>query len=135
MPYATETDLKQRFKEASLIELTDTTGSGEIDSTVVGKALQDASDFLDATAGGALETPNSAAINAVCNVAYYYLHDGAIPEDVRNRYRDAERLFQRAAAGKADLGPRAGTDSAVLAGGVDYDAPDRVFDADSLASY
>jgi phage gp36-like protein len=50
---------------------------------------------------------------------------------VRRRYDDAIRFLERLADGRIGLGvaPTAAT------GGPDYEAPERVFDADSLDGY
>lgn len=139
MTYAVQQDLIDRFGQQELIELTDRNNTGSIDATVLGKALADA----DATINGylasrytlPLSTVPSVIVRFAGDIARYYLYDDRVTEQVATRYADAIKFLKDVAAGNVNLGVDASNVAAAPTGGVQINAPDRVFTADSLSDY
>ena len=94
MPYATQADLLNQITQAELVQLTDDTGSGSVDSAKVDSALNAASATIDAYAGARYTLPlqTSEKVKQVCvDLAIYEL------EKRRRRVRDATLAARDAA--------------------------------------
>lgn len=109
MTYATQQNLIDRFGEDELIQLTDRASTGDIDATVISRALGDA----DATINGYLAARYTLPLEAplpeilerlACDIARYALFDDQVTEIVEKRYKDAIALLRDVSAGRAELG-------------------------------
>lgn len=103
MPYCTQTDLVTRFGQAELVQLTDTTGSGQIDAAVVSQAIADAEAEIDAYLTARYSVP-LASVPAnleriACDIARYRLYADRPTELVDVRYRDAIRYLEQVGRG------------------------------------
>lgn len=132
MAYCTEDDLLNRVDEDTLSELT--SDSGGVDSDVVARAISAADEEIDSYLAVRYTLPFSATPERVrdlsVDIAVYNLYgrrDTDIPENRKNRYRDAVAFLHRLAEGKAVLDvpdPSTDADGGV---GVTTAKGDRVF--------
>lgn len=140
MTYATQADMSARFKERELIELTDEANLGVIDTVALGVALKDADSeingyLLAAAYALPLQQSSDELVRIACDIARYKLYDTRATEQVKARYDDAIKKLRDVSSGKASLGIDRASQPVAPVGGVQINAPDRVFDADSLAGY
>jgi len=94
MPYCTEADLLNQLTPAELVQLTDDTGAGTVDSAKVDAALAAASATIDAYAGGRYTLPLQASekLKQLCvDLSIYEL------EKRRRRIREATLAARDAA--------------------------------------
>ncbi len=107
MSYASQADLETRFGAAELVALTDRTGAGAIDGSVVERALADAVAMADSYLQRRHTLPLSSTPPAlkpvVCDIARYKLHEDAPTEVVRRRYEDARDWLRDVAHGRVVL--------------------------------
>ncbi len=120
MPYATVADMVTRFGEEQIIQLSDRTGAGIVDETVVEQAIADAGAVVDGHLAGRYAVPLNPApdivVGYVCDLARRNLYTDDVPKVVEDRARDAIRFLERVGEGKLLLGAAtepepAGTDS------------------------
>lgn len=111
MPYATQSQMVERFGALELIQLTDRAEplTGAIVAAVLDAALLDADQEIDSYLRGVRALPLAEPIperlvRVACDLARYHLYDDRAPEGVRTRYQDAIRWLRDVAAGKAALG-------------------------------
>lgn len=106
--YATLSDLVERFGEAELIQLTDTTGAGEIDESRAAAALEDAHAEVHGYLATRYPQPPDPVprllVRVAADIARYHLYDDAAPDEVRRRCEDARRVLQAIARGEVSLG-------------------------------
>lgn len=105
--YCTQADIITRFGQAELIQLTDTTASGEIDAAVVAQAIADAEAEIDAYLTARYDLP-LASVPAnleriACDIARYRLYADHPVEPVDVRYRDAIRYLEQVSRGAIAL--------------------------------
>lgn len=135
--YATPQDMLDRYDAADLEQLTD--GAGAPDEAVLTRRLQSASALVQGYVRAYFDSSKFAAIPALlvdltCTIALHRLYGTAVPEAIRDQYRDAVRQLEAIAAGRLKLDegaepaePRAG---AILTGG-----ESRKFSRTSMESY
>lgn len=109
MTYATQQNLIDRFGEHELIQLTDREGLGEINTTVVDRALGDADAVINGYLAARYTLPLAAPVPTVlerlaCDIARYFLHDDRATEQVEKNYKDAVTLLRDVSKGTAILG-------------------------------
>lgn len=108
--YASRIAMVDRFGESEVVALTDRTRTGQIDDSVLLPALESASAEIDGYLAGRFPLPltNPPRILAgyACDIARYRLCGSGtrLTEDIRDRFRDAVRFLELAAAGKVSLG-------------------------------
>lgn len=109
--YATMDDLKEQVPETTLIQLTDTDGTGEPDDSRVTRALADAEAEINGYCGKRYTVPFSPVPDLVrkftVDIAIYNLFalvDGDIPEDRKERYKSAVAYLRGVASGSNTLG-------------------------------
>lgn len=140
MPYATQSDLLNQLTNAELIQLTDDTGSGSVDSAKVTAALTAASATIDAYAGARYTIPlqTSDKVKQLCiDIAIYEL------EKRRRRLRDATvaaydaaiRFLRDLAAGRAVLDQPSGAQPQATEADIKKTAQERVFSDDKLRDF
>lgn len=106
--YATQQDMIDRFGTDEVRQLSDRSGSGSIDGTVVDQALADASDQIDSYIGGRYTLPLNhvpPVLTRVCvDIARYQLYDIAAPEQIAERYKANLQWLTQVAKGTVRLG-------------------------------
>jgi len=139
--YATQQDMIDRFGEREVIALSDRDDNGVIDVPVLAAGLVAADNEINAYLAGAYSLPLSITLPIVrdfaCDIARYRLSSGEVveTEEVRNRYRDAIKFFEKVAAGKISLGVSLLNQQTSMVGSVKSSTPNRVFNADSLRDF
>ncbi|MDD3610466.1 MAG: DUF1320 domain-containing protein [Halothiobacillaceae bacterium] len=108
MSYATLADMSVRFGEAALIELTDRTGVGHIDMSVLDEALADAAAEIEGYLTGRYALPVAVVppllARIACDIARYRLAAERASEEMRARYEDARKMLHAIADGRVRLG-------------------------------
>lgn len=135
MSYATKTNMLARFGEPEVIALTDRANLGVVDDTVLAGALAEADAEIDPYLAPRHVLPLASVPKILtgfaCDIARYRLCGAGVTEtdEIRNRYKDAIRFLEQAAAGKIGLGLDAANNVAAPANTVQFSAPGgRVFD-------
>lgn len=140
MPYATQQDLVDRFGEEELIQLTDRTNIpvSTLDPVVVGRALNDASAFIDSYLTKVVKLPLVAVpevlVKTASDIARYYLHGKAADKEspVTRAYSEATAWLRDVSRGLVELSSEGETPPAAGGGSVKAVAPNRVFTRDTL---
>lgn len=136
MAYCTLSDLTTRYGEREILQLSDRSNSGEIDTDVVNGAIVDASALIDGyLADGGYSLPLGSTPQVIrhhcCQIVRYLLYDDLRPETVEDNWQSSIHYLERLADGRSKLSSDLGVtqDSAVSATA----APDRtlVFDSDT----
>jgi phage gp36-like protein len=120
--YSSLADLKKVVPEATLVQLTDDEGLGEVNQDRVDEAIAAADGEIDAYLGGRYSVPLSSVPEVVkklsADIAVYNLYSRVvdeIPETRAGRYKAAIKLLENIAKGVVSLGvdpaPSAPTDS------------------------
>jgi len=141
VPYCTQDDILNQLDVNTLILLTDDAGVGEVDETVVTRAVADADATIDSYCQGRYTVPLSPvpdkARQVSVDIAIYNLYsrrDDVAPEIRKDRYKEAVRWLEQVAAGKITLG------SAAPAPGntghsVEFDSEDREFTRTKMTGF
>lgn len=78
MAYSTESDILERIEEATLVQLTDRSGNGEVDSAVVSSAIEDADALINSLISPLYQVPLASVPRVIrehsANIAIYRLH-------------------------------------------------------------
>lgn len=134
-----QADLEAAFGKGQLRELADRDGDGVADATVVAKALADADATIDGYLSGRYALPLATTPPLLARIAgdlaLYYLHPAAVPEDVRQRYTDALAQLRDLATGKAQLPGLDGVPTPQTGGLPKVAAGDAVFSHATLAGF
>ncbi|NKB37860.1 MAG: DUF1320 domain-containing protein [Gammaproteobacteria bacterium] len=132
MPYCIEQDLIDRFGEDEIITLTDKENIGEIVTTTLNRAIQDAEGIIDGHVGARYSLPISPVsknlVRIACQLARYSLYDKHRPENIRQEYDDAIRDLKLIAQGKIDIGIDTSGDKAASKDTVEFEGGSNVFD-------
>lgn len=108
MPYATLSDLIERFGELELTQLTDAATPGLIDEAVAARALADAAAVVDGHLGGRYALPLASVppvlVGAACDLARARLYKDVLPEAVAKRHDDAMKYLGLLGRGRITLG-------------------------------
>ena len=110
--YCTQLDIAERIGQQELLQLTDRSRTGQVDSVAVERAIADAGAEMDGYLAGRYVLPFDPAppllVRIAVDIAVYQLFSvrrgGGMVEDVRHRYRDAVKLLEGIAAGRIQLG-------------------------------
>ncbi len=134
MGYCTIQQMEARFGRDELIQLTDRSGTGELDTQVLNEAIEDASNEIDGYLGGRYTLPLAVVptvlVRLACNIARLNLYEVEPPPNVRQRYEDAVRFLQAVSAGRVSLGIDAEGAKAPPSGGAEMVSGGRVFSRD-----
>jgi phage gp36-like protein len=111
LAYATQDDLTPlRMTQDELIQLTDDTNSGEVDSDVVSGVLEEASGRVDSYCRDRYKTPlqqSDTVKGLTLDIAVYLLfsrrRNAKLHETIRQRYEDAIAWLKDISQGKAQL--------------------------------
>ncbi|OQR35911.1 hypothetical protein BWR15_06175 [Pseudomonas sp. T] len=110
MPYATRTNMVERWGMDALLVVADRDQDGVLDDDVVDQALLDASAEIDTYVGAKNRLPLPSVpevlVRLCSDIALYRLSaDGnSSTEEKRKRYEDAVSLLRRIASGEVSLG-------------------------------
>lgn len=111
MPYATATDLSDRYGATALVLAADRDGDGVADTAAVDRALADATSEVDSYVAARHPVPLAAPLPArvvqvTVDVAFYRLcrEAGSYTDEIRQRYDDALAWLRDVARGLATLG-------------------------------
>ncbi|MCH7768889.1 MAG: DUF1320 domain-containing protein [Nitrospinae bacterium] len=113
MAYITQSDIEDQLSESELIQLTDDSGAGQVDSNVVARAIADADDEVNSHLQERYTVPLSPVPGLIrklsVDVAIYNLYSRRdLDAPVRTkRYEDATKLLKALARGEASLGVEA----------------------------
>lgn len=141
MTYATQQNMVDRFGEREVIALTDRDNVGVVDATVLDKALQSADSEINTYLAARYSLPLISTPLVVrdfaCDIARYRLSSAEVveTEEVRNRYRDAIKFFEKVASGVNSLGLDTLNQATSSIGSVKTNQTNRVFNASKLADY
>lgn len=108
MAYCTQQNLIDRFGELELIQLSDRTGHGVIDATVVGQAIADADAEINAyllAYSLPLSVVPAHLTSIACDIVRYRLLVAQEVEPITERYKIAIRYLEQVATGKIRLMP------------------------------
>ncbi len=138
--YASKQHMIDQYGEEALIELTDRAlpATGEIVDSVLDGALEAASALCDGYLAKRYRTPvsNPPLIlrRHAMAIAYFDLHRGHYPDEIRAAYDDAMAFLKQVSRGDIilDVAGVAPTSSPAEA---HVDAPDRMFNRDTLKRF
>lgn len=106
--YCTLQNLKDRFGETELIQLTDQTDASAIDTAVLNAAIADADAEINSYLTAytlPLATIPANFERLACDITRYYLYGTAVTELVKKRYDDAVKYLNLVAKGTINLAP------------------------------
>lgn len=135
MSYATKQDLEERFGQTDLDQAA-YRDALEVDQ-VIGEALSAADELIDAHCAQRYALPLEPLPGMVRDIAldlaWWKLWKGPIPDDVKDRYREAMRLLAQIRDGDITL-QSAGVEAAGVetASDIRVSAPRRTFTGDTL---
>lgn len=141
MTYASQQDMVDRFGEREVIALTDRDNNGAIDAAALAAGLLSADTEINAYLAGRYALPLSNALPIVrdfaCDIARYRLSSAEVveTEEVRNRYRDAIKFFDKVANGLISLGVDIANQPVAAIGSVKSVTTNRIFNANTLSDY
>ena len=141
MAIASQQNMVDRFGERELIALTDRDNTGVIDAAVLTAALDSAESEINAYLAPRYALPFISAPVIVrdftCDVARYRLCGAEVTEteEVRNRYRDAIKFFEKVNKGEISLGMNLANQEQATTGAVAVKVNARVFNANNLSDY
>lgn len=128
MPYATATDLTDRYGASALVLAADRDGDGVADTAAVDRALADATGEVDSYIAARYPVPLAAplpsrVVQVTVDIAFYRLcrEAGSYTEEIRQRYDDALAWLRDVARGIATLGQPAEAPAA-SAGDVQFES-------------
>ncbi len=110
MAYINIDELKKRFGEEELIELSDIgiDQTGEINSEVIAEAITDAEELINSYVGVRHKLPFSQVpsilVRLGCDLARYFLYRSVRPDDVKDAYNNAISTLKAIARGDVILG-------------------------------
>jgi phage gp36-like protein len=133
--YCTKQNLIDRFGEGELIQLTDRTGAGVINDTVLNQAIGDADGEINGYLAGRYDLPLASVppvlVLKACDIARFYLYDEAVPDIVKTRYENAIAWLKGVAKGDISLGLDTGSAEIVSSGSPEMQSAGSVFGRDN----
>lgn len=134
--YITETDLE--IPDATLIELTDDEGAGEVNTDVVNRVITDAEAEFDGYVGRRYTVPLTSGLPVAARccrvIAKYYLYQrrDVLPDNLKTEYDNVIRFLRDVAKGIVSMGadPAPAKESSQ---GIEIETSDRVFSRDKLS--
>jgi phage gp36-like protein len=141
MAYSSLTQIQQRVNETTLIRLTTDSGDA-VDLVTVEGAIADADAEIDGYVGRRHAVPldpvppmltKISADIAVYNL--YLLRPGSVPEEIRERYKDAIRFLKDVSNGVVSLGVDDPDGTPAATHKPDIESSDRVFSRSKLEGF
>jgi len=115
MSYCTLQDLRDRYGDDELIQLTDRTNVGTINESVINRAIVDADGEIDGYLGGRFDVPanpvTKSLVRVACDISRYYLYDDAATDTVKDRYKNAIAFVKSIGKGDISIGVDAAGDA------------------------
>lgn len=139
MNYASLDDMRTRFGDEELVQLTDRENhpASVIDESVVAKALGDAHSLIDGYISGRHTLPfvtvPFSLVRAACDIARKYLHGERASEAVVKAHDAAVKFLVDVSLGRVKLDIQGEAPSPV--GSPIWSEPERVFTDDTLKGY
>ena len=132
MAYATQQDIVDRYGDDALYVAADRNNDDAIDTAAVARALNDATDEINAYIGKRYVLPLNpvpTVLTRLCvDIALYRLSTGtALTEEKRTRYTDCINLLKGIGNGDADLGIADGSSDPTSVGDAELISNDRQF--------
>lgn len=141
MSYCAQSDLLSQISESQLISLTDDHNTGAVVESIVTQAIADADSEIDGWIGKKYSVPLTTVPDIVkklsIDISLYNLYSRSrgIPEDRKDRYRNAITFLKSVAKGEATLGEDDPGGSPTIEGIEMNVGADRTFDRDSLEGF
>jgi len=143
MAYSTSQDLLARVTTRTLVQLTDTGGTGNVDETIVQSAIADSDSMINAMIAPVYKVPLTTVPPVIremsATMAVYRLHlfRSVDPGVWKDEYVRALAFLRSVAEGKAKLEGVAAEPPASdsLSDSVDFSSKDRRFSRDDLKSW
>lgn len=141
MTYATQQNMIARFGEREIIALTDRDNTGVIDAAVLADGLKSADDEINPYLAARYTLPPTSVPAIVssfaCDIARYRLCGAEVieTEEIRNRYKDAIKFFEKVSKGEISLGLDALNQTVSSNGSVRLKSNQSVFNKDNLSDY
>lgn len=133
MTYCVELDLIERFSNEELIQLTDRTNTGIIDSTILAIAITDASAEIDSYLAAytlPLSVVPPGLKRIACHLARFNLYDDHVPETIDKLYKNSIDYLKLVAKGQISLGVDSAGEYPVKTEGAQVESGGRVFGRD-----
>jgi len=115
MSYCTLQDLRDRYGDDELIQLTDRANIGTINESVINRAIADADGEIDGYLGGRFNVPadpiTKSLVRVACDISRYYLYDDAATDTVKDRYKNAIAFVKAIGKGDISIGVNADGDA------------------------
>jgi phage gp36-like protein len=139
MAYSTLADIQKQLSSTDLVQLTDDSGAGVVDSDVVTRAIADADEMIDGYIGLRVGVPLTTVPSMVrmfsVELAIYNLYarrSDTIPDTRKTRYDNSMKLLLRIAEGKLSLGANDPEGNPPSKAGISYSGSDQVMTSDTL---
>lgn len=140
--YNTRTDIQGEVPEEVLVQLTDDNGTGVVEESVVTLALVKSAGEVDGYCASRYVVPFAAPpafVKALdLDIAIYHLFSRRenVPENRKERYKNAVRALERIARGEISIGAPTATPAAVSGENVArLRTRQKQFDEDTLSRY
>ena len=138
--YCDLTDLKNALPEVSLIQLTDDSDAGVVDTDKTDSAMTDAAELIDGYLRGRYTLPLDPTPNIVqrlsVDISIYYLYqrrlDLEMPESLENRYKTGIKLLERIMRGEVTFAQSGDDDATPEQIRVNKIASDRLFTMENM---
>ncbi len=142
MPYAVQSDIEPRpLSHQELVELTDDAKTGEVDASVVTRALTEASSRLDSYCNGRYKLPLAVSdqvksLTVAIAVYLLFLWRRRMPPEVQLSYESSITFLKDVSAGRAALDqPAAPQVTEMVAATKDHTAAPDTFDPNKLTAF
>ncbi|UGA40346.1 DUF1320 domain-containing protein [Chromobacterium haemolyticum] len=136
--YITAPDLEARFGRDFLLNATDPTNTGEVNTAKVERAIADATSLINSYLGKRylLPVPNvpDALQRIAADLVRYFLFDSP-SEDISKRHDAAQRWLRDVSTGVVSLGLPESKAPASAVGAVVVDGPPRLFTRKTMEGY
>jgi phage gp36-like protein len=134
--YCTKQNLIDRFGEGELIQLTDRTGAGVINDTVLNQAIGDADGEINGYLAGRYTLPLASVppvlTQKACDIARFFLYDEAVLDIVKTRYDNAIAWLKLVANGTVSLGLDGTGEEVITSGSPEMQSAGSVFGRDNF---
>lgn len=112
MPYTTQAEIQKLIPQSILIQLTDDTNTGSVNTDNVAEAITNSDDLIDGYLRGRYNVPFTDIPNLLeklsTDISVYNLYsrrpESEMPETVKDRYKDALKFLEQIQKGLISLG-------------------------------
>jgi phage gp36-like protein len=137
--YCNRDDLVQRFGAREIDDLLDRDNNGDDDTDTLQETIEDADALIDGYLGSRYAVPLETVPHLIrsisCDITRYKLWDDNAPDEVRKRYEDAVKQLRDIANGLISLPIDTPPSETGGAGGIEYEANERIFTMTTLADF